>query len=79
MPSSWIAKKYCIMPLDVDKTPALLYQTPQIRTLDELSFPEVKPASIESDIKMQRYYEGVVHTGKLTAQWNCPQDADNKD
>ena len=67
-----IAKKYCIMPLDVDKnTLSIAISDPtDVRTLDELSFilgVRIKPAlAIESDIKnaIARYYEGVVHTGK---------------
>lgn len=67
-----IAKKYCIMPLDVDKnTLSIAIADPtDVRTLDELSFilgVRIKPVlAIESEIKnaIARYYEGVVHTGK---------------
>ena len=67
-----IAKKYCIMPLDVDKnTLSIAISDPtDVRTLDELSFilgVRIKPVlAIESEIKnaIARYYEGVVHTGK---------------
>lgn len=67
-----IAKKYCIMPLDVDKnTLSIAISDPtDVRTLDELSFilgVRIKPVlAIESEIKnaIARYYEGAVHTGK---------------
>lgn len=67
-----IAKKYCVMPLDVDKnTLSIAISDPtDVRTLDELSFilgVRIKPVlAIESEIKnaIARYYEGAVRTGK---------------
>jgi len=67
-----MAKKYCIMPLDMDKnTLTIAISDPSdIKTLDELSFTlgvRVKPVlALESDIKnaIARHYEGTTFAGK---------------
>jgi type IV pilus assembly protein PilB len=67
-----IAKKYCIMPLDLDKnTLSIAIADPtDVKTLDDLSFMlgvRIKPIlAFESDIKnaIARHYEGIVHAGK---------------
>lgn len=67
-----IAKKYYIMPIDLDKnTLSIAISDPtDVKTLDDLSFMlgvRIKPVlALESDIKnaIARYYEGDVHAGK---------------
>jgi len=68
-----IAKKYCIMPFDLDKNilSIAMADPTDVRTLDELSFIlgiRIKPVlALESDIKnaIARHYEGVAYTGKI--------------
>jgi len=68
-----IAKKYCIMPLDLDKNilSIAIADPTDVKTLDDLSFMfgvRIRPVlAFESDIKnaIARCYEGIIHAGKM--------------